>query len=183
MWLHRRAGKLETCDSLVKQFPLHKNVKKPKHGSSSCACGKSKTFGSFLRCFQNVGNFWIFGVDHGCLVRVLVKMRGDFVWGTILLRWSDHSSMPGCLVDGKLSRRRPSAKRLSRGRSHNNVARKTDRFGKSDVRKSRKWNKAFQKRAEHSHASETLDGHRTIVRGTSREGPLSTGPIKLSGGA
>ncbi len=73
---------------------------------------------------------------------------------------------------GKLSRRQPSAKRLSCGRSHNNVARETDPFGK-----------AFQKRAEHSHTSETPDGHRTIVRGTSREGPLSMGPIEPSGGA
>ncbi len=101
----------------------------------------------------------------------------------VLSRWSDRFSILGCLVDGEPSHRWPSAKRLKCSRSHNNVARKMSRFGKPDVRESRNWNKAFQKRAEHSHASETPDGHRTFVGGSSRQGPPSTGPVKPSGGA
>ncbi len=100
----------------------------------------------------------------------------------VMSHWSNRFSILGCLVDEKPSRRQPSAKRLRCHRSHNNVARKTSHFGKPDVWESRNWNKAFRKRAEHSHASKTPDGHRTIVGGTSKEGLPSMGPIKLSGG-
>ena len=56
-------------------------------------------------------------------------------------------------------------------------------FQKGRHLENQKRNKAFWKRAENSHASETPDGHRTVVGGTSWEGPPLMGPMKPSGGA
>ncbi len=56
-------------------------------------------------------------------------------------------------------------------------------FRKGRRLENQKRNKAFWKRAENSHALETPDGHRTVVGGTSWEGPPLMGPIKPLGGA